>query len=73
MSLQIHVVDCVVRIFFTAAFGRLFHCGGSMKSEVVASAAKAAPTVGSNFWLRLTSHDINRYVALATLGYIGLT
>lgn len=55
-----------------AASGRLFLYGGSMKSEVVASAAKAAPAVGSNFWLWLTSHDINWYVALATLGYIGL-
>lgn len=55
-----------------AASGRHFHYGGSMKSEVVASAAKAAPAVGSNFWLWLTNHDINWYVALATLVYIGL-
>jgi hypothetical protein len=43
-----------------------------MKSEFVASMTKAAPAVGGNFWLWLTNHDINWYVALATLGYIGL-
>ncbi|AOK32156.1 hypothetical protein WS67_21465 [Burkholderia singularis] len=43
-----------------------------MKSEIAASAVKVAPAVGSNFWLWLSSHDINWWVALATLGYIGL-
>ncbi|KVE34286.1 hypothetical protein [Burkholderia sp. TSV86] len=43
-----------------------------MKSEVIASAMKTVPAVGSNFWLWLTSHDINWYVAVATLAYIGL-
>ncbi len=43
-----------------------------MKSEIIASAMKAAPAVGSNFWLWLSSHDINWYVALATLCYIGM-
>jgi len=28
--------------------------------------------LGSNVWLWLQSHDINWWVALATLGYIGL-
>ncbi|MCA8328843.1 hypothetical protein LGN28_13055 [Burkholderia cepacia] len=55
-----------------AVFGRLFHYGGSMKSEVVASAAKAVPAVGGNLWLWLTSHDINWWVAVATIAYIGL-
>lgn len=54
------------------AFGRFFVYGELMKSDLATSAAKAAPAVGSNFWLWLTSHDINWYVALATLGYIGL-
>ncbi|MBN3822365.1 hypothetical protein G3O00_01875 [Burkholderia sp. Ac-20384] len=43
-----------------------------MKSDLAASVAKVTPAVGGNFWLWLTSHDINWYVALATLGYIGL-
>lgn len=54
------------------AFGRFFVYGELMKSDLATSAVKAAPAVGSNFWLWLTSHDINWYVALATLGYIGL-
>ncbi|WP_244122575.1 hypothetical protein [Burkholderia multivorans] len=28
--------------------------------------------MGSNFWLWLTSHDINWWVAVATITYIGL-
>ena len=52
--------------------GGFFIYGEQMKSDVVASAVKAAPAIGGNFWLWLTSHDINWYVALATLGYIGL-
>ncbi|KVM83500.1 hypothetical protein WT94_20810 [Burkholderia stagnalis] len=43
-----------------------------MKSDLAASAAMASLAALGNFWLRLTSHDINWYVALATLGYIGL-
>ncbi|WP_205169117.1 hypothetical protein [Burkholderia sp. LMG 13014] len=43
-----------------------------MKSDLAASVAKALPAVGSNFWLWLTNHDINWYVALATLCYVGL-
>ncbi|MDN8001441.1 hypothetical protein QZN00_30420, partial [Burkholderia multivorans] len=31
-----------------------------------------SPAIGSNFWIWLSSHDINWWVALATLGYIGL-
>ncbi|KVE34290.1 hypothetical protein WS68_09875 [Burkholderia sp. TSV86] len=45
--------------------GGFFHCESSMKSEVIASAMKTVPAVGSNFWLWLTSHDINWYVAVA--------
>lgn len=41
-----------------------------MKDDVVASAVKASPAVGVNAWLWFTSHDINWYVALATLAYI---
>ena len=55
-----------------AAFGRLFHFGESMKSDLATSAAKVAPAVGSNFWLWLTNHDINWWVAVATIAYIGL-
>ncbi|MDN7964946.1 hypothetical protein [Burkholderia multivorans] len=42
------------------------------RNDIAASAAKAAPAIGSNFWIWLSSHDINWWVALATLGYIGL-
>lgn len=42
-----------------------------MKNDLTASAAKAMPVVGGNFWLWLSSHDINWWVAVATLGYIG--
>lgn len=40
----------------------------AVASEVV----KASPAVGANAWLWLTHHDINWFVALATLIYIGL-
>ncbi|WP_070105622.1 hypothetical protein [Burkholderia plantarii] len=43
-----------------------------MRSDLASSAAKAAPAIGGNYWLWLTSHDINWWVALATLCYIGL-
>ncbi|WP_258048551.1 hypothetical protein [Burkholderia anthinoferrum] len=52
--------------------GGFFHFGESMKSDLATSAAKVAPAVGSNFWLWLTSHDINWWVAVATIAYIGL-
>lgn len=58
--------------YFTATFGWLFHFGDLMKNDLAVSAAKAAPAVGSNFWLWLTSHDINWWVAVATIAYIGL-
>lgn len=40
--------------------------------DLAASAAKAAPPVGANYWFWLTNHDINWYVAAATIVYIGL-
>lgn len=40
--------------------------------EIASSVAKATPPVGANFWIWLTSHDINWLVALATLIYISL-
>ncbi|MDR8920565.1 hypothetical protein FEP54_00667 [Burkholderia multivorans] len=43
-----------------------------MKNDLAISAVKAAPAVVSNFWLWLTSHDINWWVAVATITYIGL-
>ncbi len=43
-----------------------------MKSDLAASAVKSMPPVGMNFWLWLQSHDINWWVAAATLAYIGL-
>jgi hypothetical protein len=43
-----------------------------MKNDIAASAVKVTPTLVSNTWLWLQSHDINWWVALATLGYIGL-
>lgn len=42
-----------------------------MKQDLAASAAKAMPVVGGNYWLWLSSHDINWWVAVATLAYIG--
>ncbi|RQV20675.1 MULTISPECIES: hypothetical protein [Burkholderia] len=43
-----------------------------MKNDLATSAVKAAPAVGGNFWLWLTNHDINWWVAVATIAYIGL-
>ncbi len=58
--------------FSIGRLGRPFHFGDSMKNDLAVSAAKAAPAVGSNFWLWLTGHDINWWVAVATIAYIGL-
>ncbi len=52
--------------------GGFFLYGDSMKNDLVASAVKVAPAVGGNFWLWLTGHDINWWVAVATIAYIGL-
>ncbi|MDR5771012.1 MULTISPECIES: hypothetical protein [unclassified Caballeronia] len=41
-----------------------------MNDEFVASAAKCAPVAGGNMWLWLGKHDINWWVAVATLAYI---
>ncbi len=62
----------VKNISLPPSFGRLFHFGDSMKNDLAVSAAKSAPAVGSNFWLWLTGHDINWWVAVATIAYIGL-
>ncbi|MGQ7907214.1 hypothetical protein [Burkholderia sp. BC1] len=43
-----------------------------MKNDLVASAVKVAPAVGGNVWLWLKSHDINWWVSVATIAYIGL-
>jgi hypothetical protein len=43
-----------------------------MRSDLVASAAKAAPPVGANLWIWFTSHDINWVVAIFTLVYLSL-
>lgn len=43
-----------------------------MKSDLVASAAKAVPPVGANLWFWFASHDINWVVAIFTLVYLGL-
>ena len=40
--------------------------------DVIASAAKSSPPVGANLWLWLSGHDINWWVAVATIAYIGL-
>ncbi|MDR5756510.1 hypothetical protein [Caballeronia sp. LZ035] len=42
-----------------------------MKNDMAASAATTAPAMGWNFWLWLSDHDINWWVAVATLAYIG--
>lgn len=41
-------------------------------NDIASSVAKAAPPLGANWWLWLQSHDINWYVAAATIVYIGL-
>ncbi|MGF7130532.1 hypothetical protein P3T40_002007 [Paraburkholderia sp. EB58] len=43
-----------------------------IKNDIAASIAKAAPPTGANLWIWLGSHDINWWVAVATIGYIGL-
>ncbi|KUY54292.1 hypothetical protein [Burkholderia sp. RF2-non_BP3] len=43
-----------------------------MTSDLAASAAKVAHTVGCNFWLWLIIHSVNRWVAVATIAYVGL-
>jgi hypothetical protein len=40
--------------------------------DAMASAAKTAPPVGANYWLWLTGHDINWWVAIFTIAYICL-
>jgi hypothetical protein len=40
--------------------------------DVAASAVKAAPPLGANYWFWFMNHDINWYVAAATIVYIGL-
>lgn len=40
--------------------------------DLGASAAKAVPAVGANWWFWFSTHDINWFVALATLVYISL-
>ncbi|CAG9262243.1 hypothetical protein [Paraburkholderia caribensis] len=42
-----------------------------MKQDLAASAVKGAPVAGGNFWIWLNGHDINWWVAVATLAYIG--
>lgn len=41
-------------------------------NDLASSVVKAAPPIGANWWFWFMSHDINWYVALATLAYIGL-
>lgn len=43
-----------------------------MKDDIASSVLKTGPAVGANFWLWLNSHDINWFVAMATLIYIAL-
>jgi hypothetical protein len=40
--------------------------------DIAAGAAKAVPPIGANWWLWFVAHDINWWVALATICYIGL-
>lgn len=40
--------------------------------DIAASAVKTVPPVGANYWFWLTGHDINWYVAVATIFYICL-
>ena len=41
-------------------------------NDLAASAVKAAPPIGANWWFWFTGHDINWWVALATIAYICL-
>ena len=41
-------------------------------NDLAASVAKVAPPVGANYWLWLSSHDVNWWVAIFTIGYICL-
>ncbi|MEM5371960.1 hypothetical protein V4C53_38900 [Paraburkholderia azotifigens] len=41
-----------------------------MRQDLAASAVKGAPVAGGNFWIWLNGHDINWWVAVATLAYI---
>lgn len=43
-----------------------------MKNDIAASVVKSAPPTGVNLWIWLSGHDINWWVAAATIGYIGL-
>jgi hypothetical protein len=43
-----------------------------MKNEIAKSAAQATPPLGGNLWIWLNSHDINWYVAAATIAFIAL-
>lgn len=45
---------------------------GDQMKDITASAVKAVPPIGANWWLWLQGHDINWYVAAATIVYIGL-
>ncbi len=62
----------LIRRRTTAALVRLFYFGDSIKSDLVAGAVKVSPAVGGNVWLWLKSHDIDWWVAAATITYIGL-
>lgn len=43
-----------------------------MGKDLAVSAGKSAPAVGSNFWLWVSDHDVNWWVAVATFVYIGV-
>jgi len=45
---------------------------GNQMKDIAASAVKAVPPIGANWWLWLQSHDINWYVAAATIAYLSL-
>lgn len=43
-----------------------------MKNEIAKSVVQTTPPIGGNLWIWLSSHDINWWVALATIAFIGL-
>lgn len=43
---------------------------GSRMNDLAASVVKVSPPIGVNWWLWFTSHDINWFVAAATIFYI---
>lgn len=53
-------------------FWWFFYFGDLMKNDFVVSVVKVVLVVGSNFWLWLIGYDINWWVVVVMIVYIGL-